>query len=56
MKYRMFIIEHDENTCAYKYFQDSDIKSIRNNIMYADTVKEAKEDIDEIWEFNPNDV
>ena len=56
MRYRTFIIEHDENTGAYKYFQDSDIKSIRNNIMYADTVKEAKEDIDEIWEFDPKDV
>lgn len=52
----MFIIEHDENTGAYKYYQDTDIEFIRNNVRYADTVREAKEDIDEIWDVDPNDV
>ena len=50
----MFIIEQYRN--AYKYYQDTDIKSIRNNIMYADTIEEARENIDEIWEFAPSDI
>ena len=50
----MFIIEYYGN--AYKYYQDTDIKSIRNNIMYADTIEEAKREIDEIWDFDPSDI
>ena len=48
MKYRTFIIERCGN--CYRYFQDSDIPSIREIVSYVDSVKEAKEDIDEIWD------
>ena len=41
MKYKEYIIEHDPKTGAYKYYKEH-----VDDVMYADTVEEAKKDID----------
>ena len=46
IRYRGFIIKHDDVTGAYKY-NSEEVLNIREEYLYADTVKEAKEEIDE---------
>lgn len=47
MKYRGFIIEHDDRTGAYKY-NSEDVLNIKKEYLYADTIEEAKKDIDDM--------
>jgi len=56
MKYRSFIIEFDSDTGKYIFYQDTDLFFIRDIKYEADTVKQAKEEIDEMIDFDPSDV
>ena len=57
MKYRSFIIKYVPALDAYECWQDSTIEKVREYTQfYADTVEEAKEEIDEMMDFDPSDV
>ena len=55
MKYRTFIIEHDDKTGAYKY-NSEEVLNIKKEYLYADTIEEAKREIDEFLEFDSEDI
>ena len=57
IKYRTFIIEYIPTIDAYKCWQDSSIPYVRKSTcFYADSIIEAKQDIDEMMDFDPSDV
>lgn len=56
MKYRSFIIEFDSDIGKYVYYQDTNFFFIRDIKYEADTIKQAKEEIDEMIDLDPSDV